>query len=276
VQTSRAMSPSTQTPVSSLRRDDDRLDVSGNGTLDGALPWAAIAASRSLRRVLLAENRFAGRIAVDAFDAASALEVLDATHNRLTGRVPARWPATLVELALAHNDLDGPLAPVFFPHDDHRGGACCPRLASLFLDHNRLAGPLPRDLGAACPALTALNLSHNDLVGPAPSVFPRGLRRCDLSGNPGLYDEPRVVSQGVSGVGVAAGLVDVATADPPPSRDLARPRRFRRDALAATVAFERLLAGRPTDSASFDGATAAADKDPYLFVTPLQPRAAAA
>lgn len=102
-----------------------------------------------------------------------SLEALDLSHNRLTGEIP-RWMGnnsglpSLEVLDLSHNQLVGTISPQL-GYSTRVGGL---RLhlsnqVSIDLSHNQLTGPIPEQLGNLL-YLGVLDLSHNQVEGPIP------------------------------------------------------------------------------------------------------------
>jgi len=122
-----------------------RLDLSFNG-LAGPVPVAGLAALGQLRSLHLQGNAFSGPL-----PACCGLTRKAAVSG---GRCPLR---RLTELDLSFNHLSGTLAPL----------AGAPRLATLWLDGNRLSGGLGAlvPFGTTLPRLEALGLRGNRLSG---------------------------------------------------------------------------------------------------------------
>ena len=118
--------------------------------------------------------------------------MLDLSHNRLDGPLPARALAALGclrTLRLRGNRLTGAV-PWRALSGDTAGDARAapPPLRELDLAHNRLSGRLDGDALAALRELSWLDLSRNALTGPLPSApegagFPPKLRYLALSHN---------------------------------------------------------------------------------------------
>nr|XP_029146941.1 receptor-like protein 34 [Arachis hypogaea] len=108
----------------------------------------------------LANNSFHGSIP-HSLCSASKLQVLDLSHNKISGKVThclMNLGETLGVLNLGNNELTGHI-PDTFP------SSCA--LHTVVLNENRLAGPLPKSL-AHCTALEVLDVGRNQIVGAFP------------------------------------------------------------------------------------------------------------
>ncbi|GJS76708.1 probable LRR receptor-like serine/threonine-protein kinase IRK [Tanacetum coccineum] len=178
------------------------LDVSRN-SLTGFLPsWVF---QLGLHSVSFSENKLTGSV-FSAFSSSVAnshqnLEVLDVSHNELSGEIPSdigkfsslrllnmsknsligEIPETIGKLKalstldLSENQLNGSI-PVEI------GGAAS--LKDLILSRNYLSGSIPSSIGT-CSSLTSLILSRNSLSGQVPVAMSKlaGLQYVDLSFN---------------------------------------------------------------------------------------------
>ncbi|EMS63184.1 LRR receptor-like serine/threonine-protein kinase FLS2 [Triticum urartu] len=161
-----------------------RLHLQWNA-LSGTIP-EEIGNLTNLIDLKLGGNRFAGRIPASISNMSSSLQVLDLSHNRLHGALPAelfelRQPTildlgsnrcagaipaevsnlrSLSFLDLSKNRLNGTFPAGLGGHE---------QLLTLDLSHNRLSGAIP---GAAVAAMSTvqmyLNLSNNAFTGPIP------------------------------------------------------------------------------------------------------------
>lgn len=92
------------------------------------------------------------------------LQVLDLSHNELSGRVSSAVfdHPSLEQLTLSHNNLTSLEEP--------RGVGLRSRLIAVDLSHNRLGGLLPAFM-AFMPRLSAVSLEHNQFTGMIPSQY---------------------------------------------------------------------------------------------------------
>lgn len=136
------------------------LDASKNcfsGEVPAALPL-------SLVELSLRENQFTGGIPTSLGGSSRFLQVLDVSHNNLTGPVPSGLfdHPSLEQVTLCHNYFTS----VQFPANSGLGS----KLIALDLSHNELGGLLPSFL-ALMPKLSALSLEHNRFTGMIPSQY---------------------------------------------------------------------------------------------------------
>lgn len=161
----------------------EELYLDGNG-FEGAVP-AGFNGLVSLRRLEVQGNKLSGEF--PNLGSLKNLYFLDASGNAISGKVPATFPTSLVEISMRNNSLEGDL-----PEEIKNLSF----LQVLDLSHNRLNGPVPFFLfdhpslqqislsnnyfnsiegtptsPATQSQLIALDLSYNDLRGLLPSFF---------------------------------------------------------------------------------------------------------
>ncbi|XP_076916732.1 leucine-rich repeat receptor-like protein kinase PXC2 [Bidens hawaiensis] len=154
------------------------LDASRN-SLTGFVPtWVF---QLGLQTVRFAENKLTGSVN-DVVTSASGvshqnLQVLDVSHNELTGQIPSDIEkfCSLRLLNMSGNSLTGEI-----PEAVGKLHA----LTSLDLSENRLNGSIPSSVGA-CSSLTSMILSLNNLSGQVPATMSKlaALEYADLSFN---------------------------------------------------------------------------------------------
>jgi serine/threonine protein kinase len=140
----------------------------------------------SLQVFSASHNRISGEVPAELANC-SNLTVLDLSDNRLTGPVPSDLSrlGELEELDLSHNQMSGKIPAEI---------SNCSSLATLKLDDNHLGGEIPSSLAnlsklqtldlssnnitggipvplAQIPGLVSFNVSHNDLTGEIPAVL---------------------------------------------------------------------------------------------------------
>ncbi|GKV47918.1 hypothetical protein SLEP1_g54768 [Rubroshorea leprosula] len=132
------------------------IDLSKN-KLDGPLPIFLI----NVSSINLSENRFSESISSLCTIIAGKLDLLDVSHNQLSGKLPdcmMQW-TSLAILNLANNHLFGKIpSSIGYLH----------RLESLGLQNNNFSGEIPLSLGN-CSALQFLNLNNNSFFGKIPT-----------------------------------------------------------------------------------------------------------
>ncbi|GKV47919.1 hypothetical protein SLEP1_g54769 [Rubroshorea leprosula] len=132
------------------------IDLSKN-KLEGLLPVFPV----NVTSIHLSENRFFGSISSLCTITGGKLEILDVSHNQLSGKLPdcmMQW-TSLAILNLANNHLFGKIpSSIGYLH----------RLESLGLQNNNFSGEIPLSLGN-CSALQFLNLNNNSFFGKIPT-----------------------------------------------------------------------------------------------------------
>ncbi|CAK9135898.1 unnamed protein product [Ilex paraguariensis] len=178
------------------------LDVSRN-LLTGNLPSSLF--KLGLQQVIFSENRLSGGLespfASSNENSRKKLQVLDISHNALSGEIPSAVgdfstlqflnlsrnlltggiPASIRELK-ALNILDLSLNRLNESIPSEIAGAAS--LKELRLDKNSFVGQIPTSI-EKCSSLTSLILSWNNLTGPIPAAFAKltYLQNVDLSYN---------------------------------------------------------------------------------------------
>ncbi|ONK71666.1 uncharacterized protein A4U43_C04F11100 [Asparagus officinalis] len=132
--------------------------------------------SHSLRRVILANNRFQGNIP-ENLSLNPGISYLDLSNNLFKGNIPLKLGAwnNLSMLDLSNNSFDGYIPSELGSLDN---------LQKLRISSNMLTGPIPSALGN-CTKLLSLDLSLNSLSGKIPLEIVRleKLQNLVLSGN---------------------------------------------------------------------------------------------
>ncbi|GLT99972.1 hypothetical protein SLE2022_173730 [Rubroshorea leprosula] len=132
------------------------IDLSKNN-LEGPLPVFPV----NVTSINLSENRFSGLISSLCTITGGTLELLDVSHNQLSGGFPdciTQWPR-LVILNLANNNLSGKIPSSI---------GSLYNLQSLSLQNNNFSGEIPWSLGN-CSALQFLDLNYNSFSGKIPT-----------------------------------------------------------------------------------------------------------
>jgi len=93
------------------------------------------------------------------------LDYVDLAHNKLSGPIP-KWLGGITLTGAAN----GALNLMFNQFTGSFPGELCnikPKLLGLWLDHNKLSGPIPAAIGN-CTQLWTLSVVDNELSGPLP------------------------------------------------------------------------------------------------------------
>ncbi|KAM6574169.1 hypothetical protein CsatA_022496 [Cannabis sativa] len=139
------------------------VDLSNNN-FTSSIPIQFFNDLSSLGFFSISNNSFSGVIP-ESICSASGLQVLDLSHNKLSGKIPRclfEIGVSLEVLNLRQNNLRGPIQDAFFPTD-------CD-LKTLDLNGNSIQGKIPKSL-ANCAALEVLDLGHNNMVGEFPCLL---------------------------------------------------------------------------------------------------------
>ncbi|CAA6673680.1 unnamed protein product [Spirodela intermedia] len=143
------------------------LDASDN-LLSGDLPPSL---PPSLVQLSLRNNLLRGPLAGDLVEALPNMQVLDLSHNRISGELPAALFAhpALQQLTLSHNQFTALPPPPrwWWWHPAPMSS----QLVAVDLGHNLLTGMLPLGMLTAMPRLTALVLEDNRLSGMIPLEY---------------------------------------------------------------------------------------------------------
>ncbi|XP_051193566.1 uncharacterized protein [Lolium perenne] len=137
------------------------LDPAG---YSGTLPEPVFASLPFLQTLSLRDNRFHGALPAGV-PLPPSLRVLDLSGNAFSGEIPGSLftaASSLQELDLSRNAFTGPVPPQV---------ASLGALTWMELQHNGLAGPLPR-MGEM-RSLAHLDVSGNKLSGPPLDALPR-------------------------------------------------------------------------------------------------------
>lgn len=120
---------------------------------------------RSVIELSIRNNYLTGRIVGNTISELRFLQVLDLSHNELSGRAPAALfrHQSLQQLTLSHNNFTFLQAPA------DMGGARS-KLIAIDLSYNKLQGSLPEFM-ASLPELSALSLEHNEFTGTIPTQY---------------------------------------------------------------------------------------------------------
>uniref|UniRef100_A0A0E0BX85 non-specific serine/threonine protein kinase n=1 Tax=Oryza meridionalis TaxID=40149 RepID=A0A0E0BX85_9ORYZ len=166
------------------------LDMADN-LLSGALP-ANLTACVSLRILRLRRNQLGGSIPAELGNTLTRLQKLTLSNNSFTGQIPASLGnlSSMEQLSMSFNNLEG-LIPsslgkvaglqylflfgnglqyLFLFGNSLSGELPTPlyNLSSLKVDHNRLHGSIPSDIGAMLPSIQVLGLDSNRFSGAIP------------------------------------------------------------------------------------------------------------
>lgn len=144
-----------------------------NNNLEGTIP-SSLNGLVNLKRLELQGNKFTG--AFPELGQLSNLYFLDASNNGISGELPSKFPASLVELSMRNNSIQGSIPASL---------SGIVYLQVLDLSHNRLSGPVPASLFIH-PSLEQITLSYNQLGSietPANSGLNSELIAIDLSNN---------------------------------------------------------------------------------------------
>ncbi|XP_057499522.1 LRR receptor-like serine/threonine-protein kinase FLS2 [Actinidia eriantha] len=141
-----------------------------NNNLQGTIS-SSLNGLKSLFRLEVQGNKLSGEF--PDLSQLSNLCFLDASDNSISGELPANFPASLVELAMRNNQIEGNIPANML------------RLQVLDLSHNQLTGSVPAGLFTH-PTLEQLNLSYNrfgSVQVPVNSDLGNALIAVDLSNN---------------------------------------------------------------------------------------------
>lgn len=144
-----------------------------NNMLTGAIPSTFIGL-KSLQRLEIQGNRLDNEF--PDLSQLGGLSFLDASDNSFSGGIPARFPPSVIEIALRNNQLEGNI-PTGLTNSGY--------LQVLDLSHNRLTGSVPASLFTH-PSLEQLTLSNNQFGSvqePGNSGLGSQLISVDLSNN---------------------------------------------------------------------------------------------
>ncbi|CAH9081273.1 unnamed protein product [Cuscuta epithymum] len=154
------------------------LDLAFNG-LSGPVPsW--LTELTSVVQIELYNNSLTGELPAKGWSNMTALRLIDASMNQLTGNIPPELCGLPLEsLALYENKLEGNLSESI---------ANSPNLSELRLFSNKLNGSLPKDLGKIQPLLM-IDVSDNDFTGEIPAPL------CEM----GVLEELLIIGNSFSG-----------------------------------------------------------------------------
>ena len=180
------MSGTIPTALGKLNSRLALLMVTGN-RISGTLPTLAPLppANSALRDLVVADGLISGSLPTE-WSRLSLLERVILKNNRLTGELPVSWASGFeyVEvLDVSHNSLSGTLPNTYQYY----------RLQNLWLDHNRITGYLP-PAWSSMISLSDLDLGHNQISGTVPDIWRQLFRQggatpslkplCSLMPNP--------------------------------------------------------------------------------------------
>lgn len=163
------------TSIGSLSRLEELyLD---NNNLQGSIP-ASFNGLVSLKRLEIQANKLAGEF--PELGSLENLSLLDASENAISGNVPLTLPASLVQISMRNNSLQGKLDPRSFKN--------LALLQVLDLSHNNLSDSVPLPLFTH-PSIQQLTLSFNSFTSvqsppfPSTTVLKSEVIAIDLSNN---------------------------------------------------------------------------------------------
>ncbi|VFQ88529.1 unnamed protein product [Cuscuta campestris] len=154
------------------------LDLAWNG-LSGPVPsW--LTDLTSAVQIELYNNSLTGELPAKGWSRMTALRLIDASMNQLTGNIPAGLcELPLESLNLYNNNFEGKLPESI---------ANSPNLYELRLFSNNLNGSLPENLGKVSP-LIMIDITDNDFTGGIPSSL------CEM----GVLEEVLLIHNSFSG-----------------------------------------------------------------------------
>ncbi|KAG0591899.1 hypothetical protein KC19_1G210300 [Ceratodon purpureus] len=160
-----------------------------NNALEGLLASNTFTPASKLQGIYLYKNKFSGRLQISPNGTlfSSTLQFLNVTSNRLSGSVDLRdlnptAMGNLIHLALDDNEFNGTFSTgsvlhlqnlflsknqftrIQFPNYTGNGSGYMSALQTLYLDNNKLSGPLPQEF-LQMPNLRNLNLGNNSFYG---------------------------------------------------------------------------------------------------------------
>ncbi|KAL2532448.1 Leucine-rich repeat (LRR) family protein [Abeliophyllum distichum] len=144
-----------------------------NNKLEGTIPLS-FNGLKNLKRLELQGNGLSGDF--PELTQLSNLNFLDASDNAVSGNLPANFPASLIELSMRNNQIEGNIPSSVIN---------CAYLQVMDLSHNRLSGSVPPSLFTH-PSLQQLTLSYNQYDSvpvPGNSGLTSELISVDLSNN---------------------------------------------------------------------------------------------
>nr|GMC57530.1 probable LRR receptor-like serine/threonine-protein kinase At4g36180 [Ipomoea batatas]GME18067.1 probable LRR receptor-like serine/threonine-protein kinase At4g36180 [Ipomoea batatas] len=116
--------------------------------LEGTVP-ASINRLNNLKRLDLQGNKLAGEL--PQLPGLNTLYFLDVSNNRISGELPDKLPASLVQLSMRNNTVEGNIPTSV---------TALLSVQVLDLSHNKLSGSIPAPLFTH-PSLQQVTLSHN-------------------------------------------------------------------------------------------------------------------
>lgn len=144
-----------------------------NNFLEGTVPQS-LNGLKNLKRLELQGNKLTG--AFPEMGQLNNLNYIDVSDNSISGELPATFPASLIELAMRNNSIEGNI-PASLTGLNF--------LQVIDLSHNKLSGSVPASLFTH-PSLEQLTLSYNQFGSvqePGNSFLNSQLIAADLSNN---------------------------------------------------------------------------------------------
>ncbi|CAK9157070.1 unnamed protein product [Ilex paraguariensis] len=144
-----------------------------NNNLQGTIPLS-LNGLQNLKRLEFQSNKLTG--VFPELSQLSNLYLIDASDNAISGELPATFPASIFEISMRNNQLEGNI-PASVTNLMY--------LQVMDLSYNRLSGSVPSGLFTH-PSLEQLTLSNNQfgsIEAPANSVLQSPLISVDLSNN---------------------------------------------------------------------------------------------
>ncbi|CAN4078802.1 unnamed protein product [Withania somnifera] len=144
-----------------------------NNFLEGTVPQS-LNGLNNLKRLEFQGNKLTGSF--PELDQLNNLNYIDVSDNFISGELPATFPASLVELAMRNNSIEGNIPASL---------TGLKFLQVIDLSHNKLSGSVPASLFTH-PSLEQLTLSYNQfgsIQEPGNSFLNSQLIAADLSNN---------------------------------------------------------------------------------------------
>ncbi|RXH85258.1 hypothetical protein DVH24_042026 [Malus domestica] len=120
-----------------------------------------------LSHLNLSHNLISGPLEAGLFLSSSCLEILDLSHNFLSGELPLFLSSSYIQIVdLSNNQFNSTIPSSFLQHAWN--------LSSLNVSNNHFTGQIPSSICLRSSSLRVLDFSHNNFSGP----IPPGLGNC--------------------------------------------------------------------------------------------------